>query len=145
MTGKPVPFTETLSDPISDPIPNSNNSKTILTIIVNLNDQADWVHHTQIWRNFQNNKPNSNKNYISNSRTQSPNYRRSDNCSRRLFSKKCLRYVRNQINSLLDQEQTDDTLSQPETTETQNVSEEKLLEQKFNHLLIEFYYDKQDD
>ena len=89
MTGKPVPFTETLSDPISGPLPNSNNSKTILKIIVNLNHQADWVKP--------NNKPNKNKNYISNSRTQSPNYRRSDNCSRRPFSRKCLRYVRNKL------------------------------------------------
>ena len=50
--------------------------------------------------------------------------------------------VRNYISSLLDKEQTDDTMS---NTETQNVSEEQLPEQQFNDLLLELSQDTQDD
>ena len=61
------------------------------------------------------------------------------------LSRNRFRNVRNYINSLLDQEQTDDTPSNTENTEAHNVSEEKLPEQQFNDLLIEITQDTQDE
>ena len=75
---------------------------------------------------------NNNNNYSINPRPQSPNYKRDSNRSRQLFSRNSIRNVRNYINSLLDQEQTDDTTSNTEHMETQCVSEEQLLQQQFN-------------
>ena len=55
-----------------------------------------------------------------------------------------LRNVRNYINSLLYQEQTDSTMPNTENTDTQNVFEETLLVQQFNDLLLELNQDTQD-
>ena len=70
------------------------------------------------------------KPYYGNSNFKPPSFNRDGNCSRRPFSRKRLHNVRNYINSLLDQGQTDDTMSNTENTATQNVSEENLLEQQ---------------
>ena len=67
--------------------------------------------------------------YSNNSRPQSPHYNGDGNRSRRPLSRNRLLNVRKYINSLLDQEQTDNTTSKKANTETQNVSEEQLLEQ----------------
>ena len=87
---------------------------------------------------------NNNKNSTS-SRPQSPNYNRDGNRSRQPFSLNRHRNVQNHINSLFDQEQTDHTMSHKENTETQNVSEEQLLEQQLNHLLLELNQDPNDE
>ena len=70
------------------------------------------------------------------SRPQSPNYNKNGNRSRRQLSRMRLCNVRNYVNSLLHQEQTYDTVSSTENTETQDVSEEQLVEQQFNDLLF---------
>ena len=51
---------------------------------------------------------------------------------------------KNYLNSFLDQEQTDDTTSNTEQTETQNASEERLLERQYNDLLSELNQNTQD-
>ena len=93
------------------------------------------------------NKSNYNTNYTysNNSKPKSPYYNRDGNLSPRPFSFNQLRNVRNYINSLIDQEQTDDTMSNTENAETQNVSEEILLEQQSNDLLVELNQDTQDE
>ena len=53
--------------------------------------------------------------------------------------------MRNYINSLLDPEQSDNTASNTENTDTINVSEETLLEQQFNDLLLKLTQDTQDE
>ena len=80
-----------------------------------------------------------------NSRPQSPYYNRDGNRSRRQFSQNRLRIVVNYISSILDQEQSDNTMSNTENTDTANVSEETLLEQLFNDLLLELNEDTQDE
>ena len=80
-----------------------------------------------------------------NSRPQSPHYNTDGNRPRRPFSRNRQRNVWNYINSLLDQEQTENITSTNENTDTQNVSEEKLLEQQFNDLLLELNQDNQDE
>ena len=87
--------------------------------------------------NYQN-KPtyNTNNTHSNNSRPQSPHYNRDGNRSRRPFSRNQLRNVTHYINSFLDQEPTDDTMSNTGNGETQDVSGEKLLEQQFNDLLL---------
>ena len=89
-------------------------------------------------------KPNFYKN-TTNSRPQSPCNNRDGNRPRRPFSRNHLRNVRNYINALLDQEQTDDTASPTENNDSQNVSEETLLEQQFNGLLLELNQDTQEE
>ena len=89
-------------------------------------------------------RPNTQNNSQYKSRPQSPHYNRDGNRSRRPFSQNRLRDVRNYINSLLDQEQTDNTTSNTENEDTTNVSEETLLEQQFNYLLLELNQDTQD-
>ena len=84
-----------------------------------------------------------NSQYIS--RPQSPHYNRDGNCSRQPFSRNRLRNVRKNINSLLNQEQPDNITSNTENTDTTNVSEETLLEQQFNELLLELNQDTQDE
>ena len=49
------------------------------------------------------------------------------------------------FNSLLDQEQTDSTVSNTENTDTQIASEETRFEQQFNELLLALNQDKQDE
>ena len=88
--------------------------------------------------NFQNNSQN-------NSKPQSPHYNRDGNRSRRPFSRNRFHNVENYINSLLDQEQTDSTTPNTEKTDTTNVSEETLLEQQFNYLLLKLNQDTQDE
>ena len=88
--------------------------------------------------NFQSNTQN-------NSRPQSPYYNRDGNCSRRPFSRNRLRNVGNYTNSLLNQEQLDNTTSNTEKAETQNTSDKTLLEQQFNELLLELNNDTQDE
>ena len=46
---------------------------------------------------------------------------------------------------MLDKEQSDNTTSNTENTDTTNVSEETLLEQQFNDLLLESNQDTQDE
>ena len=46
---------------------------------------------------------------------------------------------------MLDQEQSDNTTSNTESGDTSNVSKETLLEQQFNHLLLELNQDTQDE
>ena len=79
--------------------------------------------------NFQN-KPQYN------SRPQSAYYIGDGNRSRQSFSRNRLRNVRNYNNSLLNQEQTDNTTSMTENVDPTNVSEETLLEQQFKDLLL---------
>ena len=119
--------------------------------ILTLNHQAQCVHSTQdnqilrktvkncntIVINFNKN----NNNIANNSRPKSPNHNRDGNRSRQPFSRNRLRNVRNYINTLLDQEQTDETTSNIEYMETQSVSEEKL----FNDLLLALNQDIQDE
>ena len=88
---------------------------------------------------------NSNNTYSTSSRQKSPNYNRDGNRSRQLFSRNRHRNVRNYINSLFDQGQTDHTMSHKENTETQKVSEEQLWEQQLNHLLLELNQDPHDE
>ena len=84
------------------------------------------------------------KTYSGNSRPQSPNY--SDGkCSQQPILPTRLRNVQNYIISLLEQEQTDETSSNTEQTETQNVSQEQFLEQQFKDLLLELKQDTQDE
>ena len=64
---------------------------------------------------------------------------------RRPYPRNCLRNVRNYISALLDQEQTDDTTSPREKNDSQNVSEETLLEQHFNDLFLELNQDTQEE
>ena len=81
------------------------------------------IHSTQDYEILRK-KPSYNKNnnnYTNNSRPQSPNYNRDSNRSRRPFCCNCLRNVRNYIQSLLDQERTDDTTTSIEHMETQSV------------------------
>ena len=80
-----------------------------------------------------------------NSRPQSPYNNRNGNRPQRPFSRNRLRNVRNYINALLDQEQTDDTTSHNENNDNQNVSEETILEQQFNDLLLELNQDTQEE
>ena len=61
-----------------------------------------------------------------NSRPPSPHYNRGGNRSRQPFLRNWLGNVRNYINSLLDQEQTESTMPITENTDTKNVSEETL-------------------
>ena len=56
-------------------------------------------------------RPNFQTNSQYNSRPQSPHYNRDGNCSRGPFSRNRLRNVRNNNNSLLDQEQSGNTTS----------------------------------
>ena len=49
------------------------------------------------------------------------------------------------MNGLLDQEQSDNTTSNTENTDTINVSEETLLEQQYNKLLLELNHDTEDE
>ena len=72
--------------------------------------------------NYQN-KPTykTNNTFSNNSRPQSFYYNPDGNRSRR---RKQLRNVKNYINSLLDQEKTDEIMSNTENAESQNVSEE---------------------
>ena len=90
--------------------------------------------------NYNNNNTNSNT-----FRPQSPNYNRDGNRSRQPFSRNYQCNVRNYIEFFLDQEQTEDTISITEIIETQNVSEEQLLDQQFNDLLLELNQDTQDE
>ena len=90
-------------------------------------------------------RPNSQKNSQHNSIPQSPHSNSDGNRSRRPFSRNRLQSVRNYINSLLDQEQTDNTTSNTENVDTSIVSEETLLEQHINHLLLELNQDTQDE
>ena len=90
-------------------------------------------------------KPNYQNNSQYNSRPQSPHYNRNSNRSRQPFTRNRLRNVGNYINSLLDQEQSDNTTSKTENTDTLNVSEETLLKQQFNELLLELNPDTQDE
>ena len=46
---------------------------------------------------------------------------------------------------MLDQKQTENTTSNTEKADTSNVSEETLLEQQFNDLLLELNQDTQDE
>ena len=84
-------------------------------------------------------------NNTNNSRPQSPYNNRDGNRHRRLFSRNRIRNVRNNINTLLDLEQMDNTTSHTETTDKQNVSEETLLEQQFNDLLLELNQETPDE
>ena len=118
-----------------------NFNKTLQSLITEtaiLNPQAEVAQRTHAYRIS---KKNSNNNY----RTQSPNSNRDGNRSQRPFSRNRLRNVRNYINSLLDQEQTDNTISHTDNENTQNVSEETLLEQQSNDLLLELNQDNQDE
>ena len=74
-------------------------------------------------------RPNLQTNSQYKSRPQSPHYNFDGNRSRRPFSRNRLRNVRKYINSLLDEEQSDNTTSNTENTDTTNVSEETILEQ----------------
>ena len=80
-----------------------------------------------------------------NSRPQSLFYNRDGNRPRRPFSHNPLGSMKNCINSILDQAQTDDTVSITENTETQNVLEEQILKKEFNDLLLELNQETQDD
>ena len=80
-----------------------------------------------------------------NSRPQSTYNNRDGNRTQRQSSRNRLKNVRNYINTLLDQEQTDDTTSHTENNDSQNVSEETLLEQQFNYLLLELNQDTQEE
>ena len=84
---------------------------------------------------------NSNNNF----RPQSPHYNRDGNLSRQPISRNRPRYVRNYINPLFDQKQTDNTTPNTENTETQDVSEETLLEQQFNDLILQLNQDNKDE
>ena len=86
---------------------------------------------------------NSQKNSNYYSRTQSPHYNRDGNRSRRPYSHNRLRNVRNYINLLLEKEEIDETLSNTENTDTQNVSRETLLKQQFNDLRLALNQDNQ--
>ena len=66
-------------------------------------------------------RPNFQTNSQYNSRPQSPHYNRDGNRSRRPFSRNRLLNVRNYINSMLDQEQSDNTTSNTENRDTTNV------------------------
>ena len=88
-------------------------------------------------------RPNFQTNSQYNSRPKSPHYNRERNRSRQPFSRNQLRNVRNYINSLLDQEQSDNTTSNTENTDAKNVSQETLLEQQFNDLFLELNQDTQ--
>ena len=90
-------------------------------------------------------RPTSQTNSEYKSRPQSPHYNRDGKRSRRPLSRNRLRNVRNCINSLLDQEQSDNTTLNIEKTDTPNVSEETLVEQQFNDLLLELNQDTQDE
>ena len=91
-----------------------------------------------------NNNNNNNNTYSNNSRQQSPHYNRNGDCSRRPFSRNRLRNVRNCINSLLDQKQTENKMSSTEHTELQKASQEQILEQQLNDLLLDLNQDTQD-
>ena len=77
-------------------------------------------------------RPNFQTNSQYNSRPQSPQFNRDGNRSRQPFSRNRLRIVRNYFNSLLDQEQSDNTTSNTENTDTTNVEQiQTLPEQQF--------------
>ena len=154
MTGKPLPFSyrprsnsrdnrdtsrhrspNNLSHPNMKPYYRNNNLKPPRR---NGSPQPRTTNH---------NKPgyNTNNTYSNNSTTKSPQYNSNENRPRQPFSHSRLRNVRNYINSLLNQELTDNTMSNTENTETQNVSEEQLLEQQFKDLLLELNHDTQDE
>ena len=88
---------------------------------------------------------NSQNNCNYTSRPKSSHYNRDEKNSQQPFSRNRLGNVRIHVNSLLDQEQTDSTVSNTENTDTQNVSEETLLEQQFNDKLLKPIQDNQDE
>ena len=90
-------------------------------------------------------RPNFQNNSQYNSRLQSPHYNRDGNHSRRRFSRNRLRNFTNYINSLVDQEQSGKTTPNTENIDTPNISEETLLEQQFNDLLLELNQETQDE
>ena len=93
-----------------------------------LNHQVETVHHTQDPLIININLIITQFTHIQLTlKPQSTSHSRVGNCSRRPFSRNRLLNVRNYINSRLDQEQTDDTMSNTENSEIQNVSEEKIL------------------
>ena len=124
---------------------DSQTQNHIIEIVI-LNYQVEWIHYTGDHKIFRK-KPNYNYNnkYTNNSRSQSTNYNSDGNHSQSPFSRNCLCNVRSYKNSLLDQEQMNDTTSNMEPTETQNVSEEQFLEQQFNDLLLELNQETKDE
>ena len=121
-------------------------TQNINIVIVILNHRVETVHHNHELSIIRINLIIILKIHtqITLDRPQSPYHNRDGNRSRRPFSRTRLGNVRNYINILLVQEQIDDTMSNAKNTETQNVSEEKLLEQQFNDLLLELNQDAQD-
>ena len=129
MTGKPVPFSYRSRNKSRDRRHNSRHRSPNKFSQLNSKPYYGNNNFKPPSRNgspyprtsYNQHKPNFNKNYTNstNSRPQSPSYNRDGNRSRRPFSRNRLHNVRNYINSLLDQEQTDDTMSTTENTETQ--------------------------
>ena len=120
--------------------------QNFIAVIVILNHRVETVHHTQDPPIIKINQLITLITHIQlTNNTYSLYYNRDGIRSRRPISRNRLRNVRNYINSLLDQEQTDDTMSNTENCETQKVSEEKLLGQQFNDCLCELNQDTQDE
>ena len=97
--------------------------RNLITMIIFLNHQVDRIHHTHdppIIRKKSN--YNTHKTLSNNSRLQSPHCNRDGNRPRRPLFCNQFHNMRNKINSLLDQAQTEDTMSNTVNTETQSIS-----------------------
>ena len=144
MTGKPLPFLYRSHSISRDNRKNSRNRSPNKFL---QNNSKPYYGNSNFKPPSRNGSPYPKLNFKNNShisRPQSPYKNRDGNRPRRPFSRNRLRNDRNDINTLLDQEQTDNTTSHTETDDTQNVSEENLQEQQFNDLLLELNQDTHD-
>ena len=142
MTGKPLPFSYRSNSR------DRNNSRHRSPHKYPQNNSKPYYGNSNFKPPSRNGSPYPKTNFhknTNNSRPQSPYCNRDGNRPRRPFSRNPLRNVRNYINTLIDQEQTDNTTSHTENNPTKNVSEETFLEQHFNDLLLELNQDTQDE
>ena len=139
MTGKPLPFSHrSRSNNREHRSPNEFSQKKSKAFFGNSNFKPPTKNGSQYPRpKFQTNSQYKNRQH-------SPHYIPDGNCSRRPLSRNTHLNVRNYTNSLLDQEQNNNT-SHTENTDTTDVSEETLVEQQFNDLLLELKQDTQSE
>ena len=144
MTGKPLPFPYRSRKNSRD----RNNSRHRSPHKHPQNNSKPYYGNNNIKPPSRNGSPYPKTNFhkdTNNSRPQSTYNNRDGNCPQQPISQNRLRNVRNYINTLLYQEQTDDTTSHTEINETQNVSDETLLAQQFNDSLLELNQDTKDE
>ena len=112
MTGEPLPFSYRSR---SNGREHRNKSRHIRPNRSSQNNSKPYYGNSNFKPPIRNDspypRPNFSNNSQHNSSPESPHYNRDGNRPRRPFSRNGLRNVRNHFNSLLDQEQTDNTSS----------------------------------